>query len=41
MKKYLVMALAAVGILASGLATTGCWVGILDEPKMPKSMLNK
>jgi len=41
MKKYLAMALAAVGILASGFATTGCWFAILDEPKMPKSMLEK
>ena len=41
MKKYLAMALAAVGMLVSGLATTGCWAFVLDEPKMPKSMLNK
>ena len=41
MKKYLAMALGAVGLLVSGFATTGCWVLILDEPKMPKSMLNK
>ena len=41
MKKYLAMALAAVGVLASGLATTGCWIFIIDEPEMPKSMLNK
>lgn len=41
MKKYLVMALAAVGMLASGFATTGCWFFVVDEPTMPKSMLNK
>ena len=41
MKKYLAMAIAAVGMLVSGLATTGCWFVVLDEPKMPKSMLNK
>ena len=41
MKKYLAMALAAVGMLVSGIATTGCFIAVLDEPKMPKSMLNK
>ena len=41
MKKYLVMALAVVGALVSGFATTGCWIAIIDEPEMPKSMLNK
>lgn len=41
MKKYLAMALAAVGMLVSGFATTGCWVLVFDEPKMPKAMLNK
>ncbi len=41
MRKYLAMALAAVGMLVSGIATTGCWALIVDEPKMPKSMLNK
>ena len=41
MKKYLAMVLGAVGLLVSGLATTGCWFFVLDEPKMPKSMLNK
>lgn len=41
MKKYLAMAIAAVGVIAAGLATTGCWWVVLDEPTMPKSMLNK
>ena len=41
MKKYLAMVLGAVGMLTAGLATTGSWVLILDEPEMPKSMLNK
>ena len=39
MKKYLAMLIGAVGMMAAGLATTGCWWVILDEPKMPKSML--
>lgn len=41
MKKYLAMVLGAVGLLVSGFATTGCWFLFIDEPKMPKSMLNK
>ncbi len=41
MKKYLAMILGAVGMLASGIATTGCWWIIIDEPEMPKSMLEK
>lgn len=41
MKKYLSMLLAAVGVLAAGVATTGCWLIVIDEPTMPKSMLNK
>ncbi len=41
MKKYLSMLLGAVGMLAAGLATTGCWALILDEPEMPRSMLEK
>ena len=41
MKKYLSMLLGAIGMLAAGVATTGCWVLVVDEPEMPKSMLNK
>ncbi len=41
MKKYLSMLLGAVGLIVAGVATTGCWVIVIDEPKMPKSMLNK
>ena len=33
--------LAVLGTLASTLGTQGCTVLILDEPKMPKSLLNK
>ena len=41
MKKYLSMILGAVGLMVAGVATTGCWLGFIDEPEMPKSMLNK
>ena len=41
MKKYLSMLLGAVGLMVAGIATTGCWVIVVDEPEMPKSMLNK
>ena len=41
MKKYLSMLLGAVGLMVAGIATTGCWVVVVDEPEMPKSMLNK
>ena len=40
-KKYLSMLLGAVGLMVAGVATTGCWALIIDEPEMPKSMLNK
>ena len=39
MKKYLAMLIGAVGMMAAGIATTWCWALIIDEPKMPKSML--
>ena len=41
MRKTLAMVLGAVGMLVAGVATTGCWLLSIDEPKMPKSMLNK
>lgn len=41
MKKYLSMLLGAVGLMVAGIATTGCWLIVVDEPEMPKSMLNK
>ncbi len=39
MKKFLAMALAAVGAIAAGAASAACIVLIFDEPTMPKSML--
>ena len=41
MKRYLSMLLGAIGLMVAGIATTGCWIVIIDEPEMPKSMLNK
>lgn len=41
MKKYLSMLLGAIGLVVAGVATTGCWIAVIDEPTMPKSMLNK
>lgn len=39
MKKFIAMALAAVGVIAAGAASAACIVIVLDEPEMPKSML--
>lgn len=41
MKKYLSLFLGAIGLITAGVATTGCWLFVVDEPKMPESMLNK
>ena len=41
MKKYLSLLLGAVVLVVAGVATTGCWLFVVDEPEMPKSMLNK
>jgi len=39
MKKFIAMALAAVGVLAAGAASAACIAIIFDEPEMPESML--
>ena len=39
--KYLSSILAVLGTVAATLGTQGCMMLILDEPKMPKSLLNK
>lgn len=39
MKKFIAMALTALGVIAAGAASAACLVYILDEPTMPKSML--
>ena len=39
MKKFIAMALAALGVIAAGAASAACLVLVFDEPEMPKSML--
>ena len=39
--KKISMLLGALALMVAGVATTGCWIIFADEPKMPKSMLNK
>lgn len=39
--KFLADILAAIGGATAAAGTQGCWVFICDEPKMPKSMLEK
>ena len=39
--KKLSMLLGAIALVVAGVATTGCWFFFMDEPEMPKSMLNK
>jgi len=39
MKKFIAMALAALGVVAAGAASAACLALIFDEPEMPKSML--
>lgn len=40
MRKNLSMLLGVIGLIVAGVATTGCWILFMDEPTMPKSMLN-
>lgn len=41
MKALLISAISAIGALLAATATTGCAVVFIDEPTMPKSMLEK
>jgi len=41
MKKLFVMALTAVAGLVAGAATMGCAICILDEPTMPRNMIER
>jgi cyclic lactone autoinducer peptide len=41
MKAILVSIVSALGALVAATATTGCLMFWIDEPKMPKAMLNK
>lgn len=40
MKKALAITLSAIGAILGTVATTGCVVVLLDEPKMPKSLID-
>ena len=40
MKKALAIALSAVGAVLGTVATTGCVVIFLDEPEMPRSLID-
>mgnify|MGYP000419526697 FL=1 len=40
MKKALAIALSAIGAILGTVATTGCVVVLLDEPEMPKSLID-
>ena len=40
MKKALAIALSAVGAILGTVATTGCFAVLLDEPEMPRSLID-
>lgn len=40
MKKFLSIALAAIGAVVGSVATSGCMVLLLDEPEMPTSLID-
>ena len=40
MKKALAIALSAIGAVLGTVATTGCFLALLDEPEMPKSLID-
>lgn len=40
MKKFLSIALATIGAVVGTVATSGCFVLLLDEPEMPYSLIN-
>lgn len=41
MKKLLAMLLAGVGILAAGVGSAACAIFVIDEPEMPKNMIER
>lgn len=41
MKAMLVSIITALGAAVAAVSTTGCAIVFIDEPKMPKSMLEK
>lgn len=40
MKKVLAIALSAVGAVLGTVATSGCLFALLDEPEMPRSLID-
>ena len=40
MKKALAIALSAIGAVLGIVATTGCFAVLLDEPEMPRSLID-
>lgn len=40
MKKFLSVALAAIGAVIGTVGTSGCFVLLLDEPEMPDSLID-
>lgn len=40
MKKALAITLSAIGAVLGTVATTGCILALLDEPEMPKSLID-
>lgn len=41
MKKFLAMALAGLATLAAGAASMACVLILIEEPEMPKSLVEK
>ena len=41
MKALLISAVSALGALVAATATSGCVIIFIDEPEMPKAMLEK
>ena len=41
MKAVLISVVSALGALVAATSTAGCIVVFVDEPEMPKAMLNK
>ena len=40
MKKVLAIVLSAVGAVLGTVATSGCILALLDEPEMPRSLID-
>lgn len=41
MKKLLAMVLSGIGIIAAGAASAACVMFVVDEPEMPKAMIER